>query len=272
MNSLNFPYFCSFQTQKNMIGTITLSIVPIRAEESERSEMISQLLFGEQVEVMEEVPRWLKVRSLSDHYVGWVDKKMVEFDTHITRVSEMKVLANPLISVYKTSTKQRMFISGGSMLGKIEGNQFLIGNENYEVDASQLLFVDKYAPSHVIHTALQFINTPYLWGGKSIFGVDCSGLVQVVYSICGVQLPRDASQQIAVGMPIDSLDNVQEGDLAFFSNSDGDVTHVGLLLSSTEIIHASGCVKIDRIDKNGIISSITGEYLYRLHAIRRVKD
>jgi gamma-D-glutamyl-L-lysine dipeptidyl-peptidase len=261
-----------FSDTKNMIGTITLSIVPIRAEESERSEMVSQLLFGEQVEIVEEIPSWFKVRSLSDHYVGWVDKKMVEFDTHITRVSELKVLANPLISVYKTSTKQRMFISCGSMLGKMEGNQFMIGNENYELDISQVIFVDKYAPSHVIRTALQFINTPYLWGGKSIFGVDCSGLVQVVYSICGVQLPRDASQQITVGKAIESLDKVQEGDLAFFSNSEGDVTHVGILLSNTEIIHASGCVKIDRIDKQGIISSITGEYLYSLHAIRRVKD
>ena len=255
-----------------MIGIITLSVVPMRADQSERSEMISQLLFGEQVEVLQESRPWLKVRNVSDGYEGWVDIKMVDQTAANTNNSEKRILAKPLIMVRKFGEGLCFFLSAGSVIGPISDNRFKLGSDWFELLESSDLFIRDASQSNLMAVAIQFLNTPYLWGGKSIFGVDCSGLVQVVYSICGVQLPRDASQQIAVGKPLDSLDKVQEGDLAFFSNSEGDVTHVGILLSSTEIIHASGYVKIDRIDKQGIISSITGEYLYSLHAIRRVKD
>ena len=255
-----------------MIGIITLSIVPMRADQSERSEMISQLLFGEEVEVLKVSPPWLKVKNVSDGYEGWVDIKMVDLIAADGFNSDKRILAKPFITAIKACDRQKMILSAGSVIGPISDNRFKLGSDWYELSDNSDLFLPRYSKPNLIAVAIQFLNTPYLWGGKSIFGVDCSGLVQLAYSICGVQLPRDASQQIAVGEPIDSLDNVQEGDLAFFSNSEGDVTHVGILLSNTEIIHASGCVKIDRIDKQGIISSITGEYLYSLHAIRRVKD
>ncbi|MPN27215.1 hypothetical protein SDC9_174643 [bioreactor metagenome] len=124
--------------------------------------------------------------------------------------------------------------------------------------------------ANILKIATMYLNAPYLWGGKSLLGIDCSGLVQVVFSICGIQLPRDASQQVEKGDLVNFLGEAQQGDLAFFDNEAGNITHVGILLDATRIIHASGWVKIEKIDNHGIISSQTGEYTHKLKVIKRL--
>ena len=257
-----------------MTGIITLPLVPLRISDSERSEMTSQLFFGERVEIIEERERWLFVRNFSDNYTGWADRKMIQ----ILTIDEELRLANtpsycvpvPLLICGKSTSNEKMHLPGGSLLPYYQNNTFHIGNEVYSIEIP--LFTDNTITiaNRLVDVASQYLNAPYLWGGKSIMGIDCSGLVQVVFAICGIHTPRDASQQVENGKHIDFLTEAKAGDLAFFENADGQIIHVGLLLNAQQIIHASGWVKIESIDAQGIISAQTGNYTHKLRVIKRL--
>ncbi|NDP22429.1 MAG: C40 family peptidase [Paludibacter sp.] len=257
-----------------MTGIVTLPLVPLRQNDNERSEMISQLLFGELVEIHEIRDRWLFVCNLTDNYKGWVDRKMI----NVIEAEELNSLLKsqafhiyvPLSVCKKTSSNETMFLPGGSKLFTIADNECVIADENFKVDTSDILMSNDINAKQIIQLATQFLNAPYLWGGKSVLGIDCSGLVQVVFSICGIQLPRDADQQVNEGEDVASLSKAQTGDLAFFENAEGKIIHVGILLNSKQIIHASGWVKIENIDQQGIISNKTGEYTHKLKWIKRL--
>jgi cell wall-associated NlpC family hydrolase len=126
-------------------------------------------------------------------------------------------------------------------------------------------------PTGLIETAMQFRNSPYLWGGRSPFGYDCSGFTQIVYKINGVRLPRDASQQASVGRIIDTVKETVQGDLVFFAGEKDRVVHVGLAIPPGKIIHCSGMVRIDALDEKGIFNSQVNQYTHRMHSIRRVQ-
>jgi cell wall-associated NlpC family hydrolase len=117
--------------------------------------------------------------------------------------------------------------------------------------------------------AYKFLNTAYLWGGRSVFGIDCSGFTQVVYKFLNVPLPRDAWQQAEKGELVPSLQDVVCGDLAFFKNEEGRITHVGIILSPQEIIHSSGKVRLDKLDKDGITNMETKQRTHQLSHIKR---
>ena len=227
-----------------MNGIITLPLVPLRASDNERSELISQLLFGERVEIIETRERWIFVHNLTDNYWGWVDRKMVKI---LTSLDEERILhytefivQRPFVVCTKTISGERMFLAGGSIIHSDESGQFAIGSEIYSIDSSELILPIETNGQRLIELTKNYLNAPYLWGGKSIFGIDCSGLVQVVFAMCGIQLPRDASDQVECGQVIDFLSETKSGDLAFFENKDGRIIHVGILLNSHQIIHASG--------------------------------
>ncbi len=257
-----------------MTGIITLPLVPLRESNSERSEMTSQLLFGELVEIIEERESWFFVCNLADNYSGWIDSKMIKK----LETEELSVLQNspvfritiPVSVCKKTTSDATMFLPGGSILYGIVDNELIIADENYIVEKSDIFVSKEVDGNQIIRLAIQYLNAPYLWGGKSILGLDCSGLTQLVFSISGIQLKRDASQQVEEGEVIDFLSEAQAGDLAFFENKEGKIIHVGILLNSQQIIHASGSVKIDNIDSQGIISSHTGEYSHKLRVIKRI--
>lgn len=257
-----------------MNGIIILPLVPLRANDSERSEMISQLLFGERVEIIEERERWLFVRNYSDNYSGWLDRKMVVMLTNEESIRLENVLSYcvpiTLLQCLKVTSGEKMFIPGGSLLPDIKNNRFNIENEAFDTIIPPLSKNSNKIGNQLVEVASQYLNAPYLWGGKSIMGIDCSGLVQVVFAICGIQIPRDASQQVENGKVIDFLSEAKTGDLAFFENKDGQIIHVGLLLNSQKIIHASGWVKIESIDSQGIISAQTGKYTHKLRIIKRL--
>ena len=257
-----------------MYGIITLPLVPLRENDDERSELFSQLLFGECVEIIETRERWLFVRNLPDNYRGWVDRKMV----HILSVSEEERIANvpkyyvrvPVLVCKETTSNANLFLPGGSILHTDLTDRFKIDNETYSMTRSEVNLNEKATGQKITDSARQYLNAPYLWGGKSIMGIDCSGLVQVVFSMVGIQLMRDASDQVESGEVIDFLSEAKPGDLAFFENQDGRIVHVGILLNTHQIIHSSGWVKIENIDSQGIISEQTGAYTHKLRIVKRM--
>ena len=251
-----------------------LPLVPIRAADSERSEMISQLLYGETVTILDSADRWLLVENTSDLYRGWVDKKMLKLlnDAEYLSISkqEVQTLYYPLVECKNSTRSEKMYLPGGSRLYSFSNKVKNYNDVDMTFDPALQILPEKINGAKVLDIASMYLNAPYLWGGKSLLGIDCSGLVQVAFSICGIQLPRDASQQAEKGDLVNFLGEAQQGDLAFFDNEAGDITHVGILFDATQIIHASGWVKIENIDSNGIISSQTGEYSHKLRIIKRL--
>jgi len=257
-----------------MTGIVILPLVPLRESNSEISEMYTQLLFGELVEVKEINERWIFVRNHTDDYTGWVDRKMIRVlsaDEEKELLSaKMYCVTVPFLLCDKTISEEKMFLPGGSLLPALKNGRSEIGNEIYQISIPFNTRLKEILSEQIVNYALQYMNAPYLWGGKSIMGIDCSGLVQVVYAMCNIRLPRDASQQVESGRVIDFLFEAEAGDLAFFENAEGKIVHVGILLNIHQVIHASGWVKIETIDSQGIISSQNGEYTHTLRVIKRV--
>lgn len=257
-----------------MEGFVFVPLAPLRVDSREQSEMCSQLLYGECVDVLEVKERWLFVANKSDGYKGWIDRKMIHLlaDEEKQELSnaDFKCIQSPFALCRNLSNSSNILLPGGSFIPYINDIPYYLGGRSAVIDSSLALSKSDISGDRIVQLAEQYLNAPYLWGGKSILGIDCSGLVQVVYAMCNMQLPRDASMQVDCGSTIDFLTEARTGDLAFFENLEGRIVHVGILLNSHQIIHASGWVKIDNIDSQGIISSETGEYSHFLRIIKRL--
>lgn len=250
-------------------GISNLSIVPMRLDPIDTSEMTNQVLFGEQYKIIEARKKFSRIRLSHDNYEGWVCNKQifeVEEDYYNDLLSSEKQFTLDLLDIVKSETFQTIVL--GSVLSNLKDSSFLIHGHEYSFDGlSTLPSSDK---KMIVDNAMMYLNAPYLWGGRTPFGVDCSGLSQMVYRLNGIDLPRDAHDQAEVGTTLSFVEESESGDLAFFDNDEGRIVHVGIILDSHSIIHASGKVRIDKIDQQGIFNQDSGIHTHKLRLIKKI--
>ena len=253
-------------------GFCNLAVVPVRRDPSDRSEMSTQLLFGDIVETTAQSGSWSKVKIFYDGYEGWVDaKQLIEIsEGDFQRMSSAPLFVNR--QVFGDTVQygdQKISLPAGCSFYDLDVRFLKVGGIEYLVEGETYPFTFS-GTEELISTARNYLSSPYLWGGKTCLGLDCSGLTQVVYKQHGVKLLRDASQQATQGELINFLSDGLPGDLAFFDNADGEIVHVGILLENQQIIHCSGKVRIDDIDHQGIFNREANRYSHNLRLIRRV--
>ena len=249
-----------------------LSIVPVRAEPGDRAEMVTQWLFGETAEVLDRKDSWSRLRFDHDGYEGWVDNKQIAPCTTPNIDPDLRVIDQSTIA--DLGERQVLLPYGAVVPFYEEGSILWDGHRipvqavtNHRPDLERADLMELY-----LHP---FLGAPYLWGGRTPSGVDCSGLTQMLFILMGIYLPRDASQQAEEGDPVELLDLSEPGDLAFFENAEGRIIHVGIILTRSEeddlrVAHSSGRVRIDKLDHNGIFNAAAGVDTHKLRMVRRV--
>lgn len=256
-------------------GICHLSVVPCRLEPSDSSEMVTQLLFGEVLKIYEEKRAgWRKIKTAFDDYDCWIDEKQyIEInETEFERLdsSPISVCAEMANIIENTANNSLTPILLGSSLPSFKDSLILFNEFTFQFDGQVTDTSKDINKNNIAENAMMYLNAPYLWGGRSPFGIDCSGFTQVVYKLNGFKLPRDASQQAKIGETLSFIEESESGDLAFFDNEEGNIIHVGIMLGNNNIIHASGKVRIDKIDHQGIFNTETNTYSHRLRLIKKV--
>ena len=266
-----------------MKGIALHSIVPVRAEAREGAEQNTQMLFGELCTVLEQAPRWDRIRLESDGQEGWVDAKMVtqmseeEYMDYKKALESSALVAFPMLYAVSANNGQTIPLTAGTRLPNYADGQFEVLGVRFRVDSSMVITNSLDLNEQNLQQAVRFfINVPYLWGGKNALGMDCSGFTQIILSLFGRRLLRNASEQATQGTEVSDLAHAQAGDLAFFDHRDGKISHVGIVLSTLNvqpstlsIIHCSGRVKVEKLDETGIFSAEQGDYSHHLVSIRR---
>ncbi|WP_340113963.1 C40 family peptidase [Maribellus mangrovi] len=258
-------------------GISNLSIIPVRLEPSEKSEMVTQILFGEHFEMREQMVGWTNVKLAYDGYEGWVDTKMI---TPINNRTLKKIeksasaVTSDVITIVPVKEDQNLMLVAGSTLPVWRPylKQFSVIRDTFLATGNVIYGESKDPRKMIIDQTLKYFNAPYLWGGRTPFGVDCSGLIQVIYKMIGIKLPRDASQQVKYGTAISFVEEAEPGDLAFFDDEEGNITHVGIIWKRNKIIHASGQVRIDNVDQFGIFNVDTKRYTHKLRVMKKIID
>ena len=252
-----------------MYGICNLAIIPLRIEPSDRSEIVSQVLFGEHFEVLETQKQWAKIKLQFDNYEGWIDVKQYQqiIETDYVNLSKEAIILNSDLIEYITAPNNLLMpIPLGASVSFL--SHTTINTSNYEFEGMKIS--GQKPKSNLINTAFMYLNSPYLWGGKTPFGIDCSGFTQMVYKLNGYQLQRDASQQASQGEALSFIEESEPGDLAFFDNEEGNIIHVGIIMDDNYIIHSSGKVRIDRLDHLGIYNAEINKHTHKLRVIKKI--
>ena len=252
-----------------MFAICNLSSIPLRLEPNDRSEIVSQVLFGEHFEILEKENQWFKIKLHFDSYEGWMDSKQCQIiskEQYETLCNEVIILNSDLVEYISTANNVLIPITLGASLSFL--NHSDINIQNYSFEGYKTSGIKP--KSSIVDIAYMYLNAPYLWGGKTPFGIDCSGFTQMVYKLAGYKLFRDASQQANQGEVLSFIEESESGDLAFFDNEEGKIIHVGIMLNDNYIIHASGKVRIDRLDHLGIYNSEINRHTHRLRVIKKI--
>jgi len=257
-----------------IFGIINQSLVPVRKHLGDASEMINQLIYGELVLVKDKINTWLLIESLHDKYEGWIDEKQLKqlstAESDQLSIVNQAITRSIMAKAHADKNQQPLYLTMGSRL--FQFNNQLFNNFEGEYLFSGKIFDTTGHPTgeQIVEVALSYMHAPYLWGGRSVWGIDCSGLVQMAFLLHGIHLPRDAADQSLKGELVDFIHETRPGDLAFFDNQEEKIIHVGIVLSNNQLIHASGKVRIDTLDHQGIFNSDLNKYTHKLRLIRRL--
>ena len=260
------------------------SIVPVRKEPSHLSEITTQLLFGELFRIYETRDNWHLVCNAWDNYEGWIPEKqavMIDEKEFLRLLNADTPVVMDLVQLIANESQKTMFaIPLGSALPGLEGQFVNIAGENFRFegqvsDTSGVEDIESPEEKrefcqNLVEDAMMYLHSPYLWGGRSPFGIDCSGLVQMVYRLRQIKILRDASQQATQGEVVSLLDEAEPCDIVFFDDEEGAINHVGILADRFRVIHASGSVRIDAIDHQGIFDGKQEKYTHKLRLIKRI--
>lgn len=254
-----------------MYGICNLSIVPIRKEPSHGSEMISQLLFGDYFTILEKENDWCQIEVALDQYQGFVHIHQIQqlSESEFNSLNEeTSNFSGEFIDYVSNRKTELTAIPIGSYLPNFKGNTVRI-SDNEMIYEGQV-FNSELPKSEIAKIAYLYLNAPYLWGGKTTFGIDCSGFTQMVYRLCGYSLPRNAHEQANSGDVLSFIEESMPGDLAFFDDEEGNINHVGIVLNNYQIIHAFGKVRIDTLDHSGIFNNELQKHTHKLRIIKQI--
>lgn len=244
----------------------------MRHEPSDRAEQVTQLLFGEHFTILESGLKWTKIQHAWDEYIGWISTKQfqtISTDLFTALNTKFPTMVGDIAQVVLHKEQNSSLpVLLGSVLPQYNNHSLSIGSAAYQYEGSLQNTTPKNLRNALIETAYLYINSPYAWGGRTPFGIDCSGFTQMVYKLCGQKILRDASQQAGQGNPLSFIEESLPGDLAFFDNEDGKIIHVGIILKDSKIMHASGQVRIDKLDHQGIYNETLKQYTHNLRVIK----
>ncbi|MFW5706663.1 MAG: NlpC/P60 family protein [Bacteroidota bacterium] len=252
-------------------GICLISVAPLRALPDDRSEQVTQMLFGDLFTVLEKKEKWLLVQLVADSYQGWVSSGQVTPlapDEMDLLLKQSQWVSNDLVQLLENKSRNHSFlVSAGSSFYDCSDQAFELAGEQWYFHGAMSPVKD-FDQASVINHAMLFLHAPYQWGGKSVLGIDCSGFTQLVYKMAGKSIHRDASQQARQGEMINLIHEARPGDLLFFDDEEGNIIHTGIMLDESYIIHAHQKVRIDKIDHHGIFNVDTRKYTHQLRIIK----
>lgn len=255
-------------------GFCQQSLIPVRTEPSHRAERCTELLFGELYSVIEVLDDWYRIRMIYDNYEGWIqqDSFYPLSETEFRRLQDLPCrVSSEVVQLVENRSIQAFYpVLLGSSFHGLEDQVFSAGEHEFFFEGATEEIPQAGNREKITEMAMMYLHSPYSWGGRSPFGIDCSGFTQMTYKLAGVQLLRDSTQQATQGETISFLSDAEPGDLLFFDDDEGMITHVGILIPNDRIIHASGQVRIDRIDHQGIYNVSEGKYSHALRLIKKI--
>jgi hypothetical protein len=254
-----------------MYGISDISCAPMRKEPAHRSEQVSELLFGDSFEILDEEKEWVEIRCSYDEYKGWIQQSQFTWYSGPEYRNDKKKFHPCSYDILQPalSARRQVPVLIGSSLPNFDGMLMHISKETYSISGRVTNPKKKADLNFLIKTSMQYLHAPYRWGGKTPFGIDCSGFTQMVFKMMNTRLKRDAWMQATQGEPVHTIDEMKEGDLAFFGDEE-KITHTGIILPEMKIIHSSGKVRIDTITEKGILNAESKKITHKLRSIRRL--
>lgn len=242
------------------------TVVPVRSGPSHKAEMQTQILLGERYTIADSAGMWTRIKMVFDGSSGWVDNDHFIFVENTSK--DKSIILTIGIYAYREDGS-KIFIYCGSEIYElsVDNKSFRVGNDLYRTEKAVPLIPPE---NSMAMTAALYLNAPYLWGGRTGHGIDCSGLTQLVYKMHGISIPRNSFEQVNLGKTINLFSDAISGDLLFFDNNRGEISHVGIMYDPGNIIHASGKVRIDKIDHQGIYKNEIEGYSHKLRLIKRL--